>query len=244
MKKVILLLSIFLLIGCTKSNKVSYKNELSLLGKYPHNTEYFTEGLFFYDGQLYESSGLYGKSKIIKNINLENEDYDKELKFDENIFAEGATIYKDKLYVLTWKENKVLVLNKDSLELEKEIVYDKQGWGLTTDGEYLIASDGTNKIYYLNDDFNTVKTITIDDVYYLNELEFINGNIWANIYMSDRIAIIDPNKEQLVKIISFDGLYEKPKDVNSVLNGIAFDKDKLYITGKNFDTVYVFKIKE
>ena len=88
------------------------------------------------------------------------------------------------------------------------------------------------------------KTITIDKVYYLNELEFINGQIWANIYMSDRIAVIDPVKESVVKIIDFEGLYKKPEDVNSVLNGIAFNDNKLYLTGKNWDTIFVFQIKE
>ena len=244
MKKIILIISIFLLIGCTKSNKESYKEELSLLGKYQHNTSSFTEGLFFYDNQLYESSGLYGESKITKNINLDNEDYEKEYKFNETIFAEGATIFKDKLYVLTWKENKVFVFNKDTLTVEKELPYDKEGWGLTTDQEYLIASDGTNKLYYLDESLNTVKTISIDGAYYLNELEYINGYIWANIYMSDRIVVIDPNKKEIIKTISFDGLYKKPEDVNSVLNGIAYNDNKIYITGKNFDTIYVFQIKE
>ena len=243
MKKIILILSMFLLLGCS-SNKVSYKKELSLLGKYQHNYESFTQGLFFYDNQLYETSGLYGKSKLYKNVNLENADAEKEYSFDESIFAEGCTIFKDKLYVLTWKENKILVFNKDTLELEKELEYKKEGWGLTTDGNFLIASDGSNNLYYLDEEANIVKTINIDGVYYLNELEYINGSIWANIYMSDRIAVIDPAKEEVVKIISFTGLYEKPQDVNSVLNGIAYNNEKLYITGKNWPIIYVFKIKE
>ena len=244
MKKVILIISIFLLIGCSKSNKVNYKDELSLLGKYPHNFESFTQGLFFHDGKLYETSGLYGKSKLYKNVSLEDADWEKDYAFDEKIFAEGSTVFNDKIYVLTWKENKILVFNKDTLELEKELPYEKEGWGLTTDGTHLIASDGTNKIYYLDENANIIKTITIDKVYYLNELEFINGQIWANIYMSDRIAVIDPVKESVVKIIDFEGLYKKPEDVNSVLNGIAFNDNKIYLTGKNWDTIFVCKLKE
>ena len=240
MKKIVLIISLFLLVGCSKSNIVNYKKELDLLGKYEHNIESYTQGLFFYNNELYETSGLYGKSKLMKNVSLEDAECDKTYSFDESIFAEGSTIFKDKLYVLTWKENKIFVFNKDTLEIEKELPYNKDGWGLTTDGNYLIASDGTNHLYYLDEDANIIKTITIDGVYYLNELEYINGEVWANIYMSDRIAVIDPAKESINKIIDFDGLYQKPDDVNSVLNGIAYNNEKLYITGKNWNTIFAF----
>ena len=244
MKKFLLILSVFLLVGCSNNNKVSYKDELTLLGKYTHDTDSFTQGLFFHDGKLYESIGQYGKSKLLKDVSLEDGFCKKEYEFDNSIFAEGSTIFKNKIYVLSWKEKKAFVFNTDTLEIERENHYDREGWGLTTDGYHLIASDGTNNLYYYDENFNLIKTINIDGVYYLNELEYINGYIWANIYMSDRIAVIDPKKESVVKIIDFEGLYKKPKDVNKVLNGIAFYDDKVFITGKNWDTMYAFKIKD
>ena len=136
------------------------------------------------------------------------------------------------------------MFNIDTLEIERENHYDREGWGLTTDGYHLIASDGTNNLYYYDENFNLIKTINIDGVYYLNELEYINGTIWANIYMSDRIAVIDPVTESVIKIIDFEGLYKKPDDVNKVLNGIAYYDDKIFITGKNWDTMFAFKIKD
>ena len=240
MKKVLLVLSIFLLIGCSK--KISYKEELNLLAKHYHDNSSFTQGLFFHDGQMYETIRLYGKSKLIKNVNIESGEYDKEYKFEDDIFAEGATVFKDKIYVLTWKEKKIFVFNIDTLELERELEYDKEGWGLTTDGNFLIASDGTNNLYYLDEDANIVKTVTIDGVFYLNELEYINGEIWANVYMSDYIAIINPVNESLSRMLDMDGLYIKPDDVNSVLNGIAFNNNRVFLTGKNWDTLFEFAL--
>lgn len=241
-KKFILFISLFFLIGCS-NNKINYKKELNLLAKHPHNTESFTQGLFFHDGKLYETTGLYGESKIYKNINLDDNSFEKEYKFDKDVFAEGSTIFKDKLYVLTWKEKKILVFNKDTLELEKELPYEKEGWGLTTDGEYLISSDGTSNLYYLDENANIIKTISANKLYYLNELEYIDGKIWANIYMSNYIAVIDPNDIDNYKMINFDGLYENTTDVNSVLNGIAYNNGRIFITGKKWNTIFEFQLK-
>ena len=242
MKKLLLVFFILILFGCS-NNRVSYKDKLTIINEYPHDTESFTQGLFFYDNKLYESVGLYGKSKVIKNINIEDNTFEKDRKFDSSIFIEGSTIYNNKIYVLTWKENKVYVLDKDNLNTIEILNYDKEGWGLTTDGIFLIASDGSNKIYFMDERLNVKKTISIKGINKINELEYIEGYIWANIYKSNDIIIINPENGNIVKIINFDGLYNKSKDNESVLNGIAYNNNKIYITGKKYDTLYEFELK-
>ena len=242
MKKALIVFFIFILFGCS-NNKVSYKDELTLINEYPHNTSSYTQGLFFYNGMLYETVGLYGKSKVIKNINIKDNTFEKDRKFDSSIFIEGSTIYNNKIYVLTWKENKVYVLDKDNLNTIEIQNYDKEGWGLTTDGIFLIASDGSNKICFMDERLNVKKTISIKGINRINELEYIEGYIWANIYKSNDIIIINPENGNIVKIINFDGLYNKSKDNESVLNGIAYNNNKIYITGKKYDTLYEFELK-
>lgn len=229
-----------ILVGCSK-------NELKLLNEYPHNKESFTQGLFVYDGELYETTGLYGKSKLYKNINLNNLSYEKEYTFDSKYFVEGSTIYKDKIYVLTWKEKKVFVFDKDNLNLIKELDYFTQGWGLCTDNDYLIASDGSDKLYYMDEDLNIIKTlnVTYNDfkIDKLNELEFINGYIWANRFTYNDIYIINPSDGKVIKVLNFNEFSKEYKDKDDVLNGIAYKDNKVYITGKRWNKIYEFDLQ-
>lgn len=231
-----------------KNEGINYKSIMELTNTYPHNKDSFTQGLFVANDMLYETRGLYGESKLYKNINLTNGIPEKIYSFDNSIFAEGSTVLNNKIYVLTYKENKVYRFDLESLQLEQEYKYFKEGWGLTTDGKHLIASDGSSKIYYLDESLNCVKELTVTinnkEINNINELEYIKGYIWANVWYKDYIVVIDPEDGKVIKKITFK---ELKKDVNvdaGVLNGIAYDKnnDKIYITGKNWNKLFEFKL--
>lgn len=229
----------------------AYDKILTLTNTYPHDSGSFTQGLFFYNGQMFESVGLYAKSALYKNIDLSTGNYERKYSFADDIFAEGSVVFHDKLYVLTWKENNVFVLNPDTLELEANYYYGRAGWGLTTDNEYLIASDGTSTIYFMDGELNDVRTITVTidgrEIENINELEYIDGYIWANVWLSNNILVIDKDTGEVVRIIDFTGLYPAGADnVDDVLNGIAYDEEsrKIYITGKRWDTVFEFVLED
>ncbi len=228
-----------------------YDEFLNVANTYPHNAESFTQGLFFHDGILYESTGLYGKSKLYKNINIENGTAEKEYAFANDIFAEGSVILNGNLYVLTYKENKVFKFTPETLEPTMVIPYSRQGWGLATDGEYLIASDGSSEIYFMDEKLNDIKQITVThkgkEVSNINELEYIDGFIWANEWLTNNILIIDPNSGNVVKLLDFTKLCpDEIADTNDVLNGIAYNSQtgKIYITGKRWDKLYELELKK
>ncbi len=258
-KIIYLTLIIVLLGGCSAINKtnnennleVSYDEYIKVTRVLPHNQTSFTEGLFFYNNQLYESSGLYGKSKFYSNIDLETGLPEKNITIDSKLFAEGATILNKKIYILTYKENKVLVYDLDTNQLMTTYDYPNEGWGLTTDGKHLILSDGSNKIYYLDENMNTIKTLNITlnekPIDNINELEYINGYIWANIWKSNYIIIIDSSTGKVIRKIDFTNLINKYlKDYPNVdsLNGIAYNDNKLYFTGKYYPYLFECKIDQ
>lgn len=234
----------------TAGSIAGYTEYLTLTNEYPHSTASFTQGLFFHNGQMYESVGKYGESAVFKSISPETGEHEAEYRFADDIFAEGSVVFNGKLYVLTWKESIVSVFNPETLEHEKNYPYNREGWGLTTDGEYLIASDGTASICFMDADLNDVKTITVtfngEEIPNINELEYINGYIWANVWLSDEILIIDPQNGDVISKLDFGGLYEaQSNDADDVMNGIAFNPEtgKIYITGKRWDTLYEFELK-
>ena len=248
MKKIFILIIVLFLTGCTNQS-VDYDNYLELTRVYPHDKNSFTEGLFFHDNKMYETVGLYGKSKIYKDIDIKTGNPRKEEKLDNDIFAEGSVILNDILYVLTYKEHKILTFNPKTLEKLKIYDYDKEGWGLTTDGKYLIASDGTQNIYFMDEKLKIVKKISVHDdkkeISNINELEYIDGNIWANVWKENIVLIINANNGKVIKKIYFTKLINnnlKNKKID-VLNGIAYNKNKIYITGKYYPYVFEFKIK-
>jgi glutamine cyclotransferase len=222
----------------------SYK----VLATFAHDTSSYTQGLEFHDGIFYESDGEYGSSslrkvdpktgKVLKKQDLANE-----------VFAEGLSILGDKLVQLTWKENVGLIYNKNSLVLQGQFSYQnsREGWGLCNNGERFYKSDGTNQIYFLNKD--TYQEEGFIEVYnnqgpvdQLNELEFIDGKIYANVYQTDKIVIIDPKTGAVTGEIDLSGILQ-PKDRyanTDVLNGIADDAagKKLYITRKKWPMLF------
>ena len=231
-----------------------------IINKYPHATDAYTQGLEFYNNVLYESTGHYGGSSLRK-VDLETGEVLQKIEISPEFFAEGITILNDKIYQLTWKEGKGFIYDVDSFEKTGEFQYDRsvQGWGLANDGNTIYKSDGTEKIWLLDpstpnlaeqDFIQTVTHRTISTQ--LNELEWIDGKIYANTYQKDGVAIINPRNGAIEGIINFSGLRDQLGNtgdldpVNDVLNGIAYNKEsgKLYVTGKDWDTLFEVKIVE
>jgi glutaminyl-peptide cyclotransferase len=216
---------------------------------YPHDSNAFTEGLFYADGFLYESTGLYGQSTLRK-VKLQSGAAVQKINLSSEYFGEGIASYDDKIVQLTWRSNKGFVYRKNNFKLIREFTYPTEGWGITYDGKNLIMSDGTNVLHYLDPkDFSQVKEIRVmadgKPVTQLNELEFINGKIYANVWQTDKIAIIQSNGEvvgwiDLGEILSSG---DCPRQID-VLNGIAFNSrnNKMYITGKNWCKLFELEI--
>ena len=215
-----------------------------IVKSHKHGKNIYTEGLEEYKGNIYESAGEYKKSKLLKyhKINSANS---KEYIHDNNIFAEGITILNDTLYGLTYREHKIFRFNPENLELidVKSTPIDFEGWGLTNDGKSLIMSDGTNNIYYLSPKDYSIKNIL--QVYnnrgkltYLNELEYVEGVIYANIFTTDIVVGIDANSGAVLYNLDFSKISGKHKK-QGVLNGIAKLKNGNFLfAGKHWDKTY------
>lgn len=216
---------------------------------YVHNSGSFTQGLEFNDGTLYESTGLNGKSKIAK-VNLENGVIKQEMGLDANYFGEGITIMGDKIYQLTWQNQKCFIYDKNTMQIEKDVPYTGEGWGLCNDGKNLIMSNGTEMLTFRNPEtFQIERTIEVYDQVgprvRLNELEYIDGKIYANIWMLDLVLVIDPQTGKVLAEIDCSDVVKAGKGGGEVLNGIAYnDKTKkIYLTGKNWSNLLEVEIK-
>lgn len=243
-----ILLSLFLLYSTVPAGAAApEKWRVEAVKEYEHDADAYTQGLFFDCGQLYESTGQFGSSSFRK-VDLTTGKPLRTLNFGSKYFAEGSVILNGKLYILTWTNKLAFVYDASSLTYEKAYSYPREGWGLTTDGRHLIASDGTSRLYYLDAKFNLLKSLDVRlngrSVRYLNELEWIEGKIWANVYMTDVILIINPDSGEVEGIVNCEGLLpEKKKKPNTdVLNGIAYDSGKIYLTGKNWPCLYEVRL--
>jgi glutamine cyclotransferase len=218
----------------------------NIIKVYPHNETAFTQGLIFEDGVLYEGTGLYGQSTL-RRVELETGNTLQLYTLPNQFFGEGITIFDDKIIQLTWKSNKGFVYDKNSFELLQEFTYPTEGWGITHDGNSLIMSDGTATLYFLDPEtFTQVRQIEVHDneiepVTRLNELEYIQGKVYANIWLEEKIAIINPQNGHVIGWINLDGIQDLENlDANSVLNGIAYDenRDRLFVTGKRWPQLF------
>lgn len=235
--------------SCTGAGVKRYGVEV--VKEYPHDVTAYTQGLFFEGGKLYESTGQYGSSSF-RIVDLQTGKPIKKLDFGSKYFVEGSVILGDELYILTWENNLAFIYDANTLEYKSAYSYPREGWGLTTDGEQLIATDGTSKLYFLDTKFNQKKVLNVTlegrPVNYLNELEYIDGKIWANVYTSDLIVIINPKDGKVEATVDCTGLLPRSMRTpqTDVLNGIAYDKgtDKIYLTGKNWKRMYEIKLKE
>lgn len=243
-----LLLSL-LLVACGEPQVRHY--DLEVVAEYPHDTGSYTQGLFFNEGQMYESTGLHGKSTFRK-VDLESGKALEKLDFDKKYFVEGSVIWEDNLYILTWESRLAFIYDANTLEYKSTWKYPREGWGITTDGKHLIASDGSANLYFMDGNFAQKKKVLVTiegrPVRFLNELEYIDGKIWANVYTSDEIVIINPKDGKIEGVIDCRGLL--PKQLRTpdtdVLNGIAYDDEdgKIYLTGKNWPKLYEVKLIE
>lgn len=248
-RTIVMLASLMLLFSCADARVKLYTLEVT--AEYPHDTEAYTQGLFFHEGQLYESTGLNGKSSFRK-VDLHTGKALEKMNFDKKYFIEGSVIWNDNLYILTWESRMAFIYDARTLEYKSSWKYPREGWGITTDGKHLIASDGSANLYFMNENFAQMKKIlvTIDGrpVRFLNELEYIEGKIWANVYTSDEIVIINPKDGKVEGVIDCRGLLPASLRSSStdVLNGIAYnEKDgKIYLTGKNWPRMYEVRIVE
>ena len=235
---------------CSCSNAQVKEYRVKVLEEYPHDTKAYTQGLFFHGGVLYETTGQYGESSI-RTVDLTTGQPATIKKLSSKYFAEGSTIFDDKLYVLTWTSKVAFVYDASTLQYKSSIGYPREGWGLTTDGKQLIASDGSASLYFLDRNLKVQRRFTVKlkdrPVLYLNELEWIDGKIWANVYTTDTIVIINPENGAVEATIDCRGLLPdnlRTKDTD-VLNGIAADADgNIYITGKNWPKLYRISIEK
>ena len=222
---------------------------LEVVAEYPHDVSSYTQGLFFMGGDMYESTGQYGSSTFRK-VDLKTGKTLAKSSFNKEYFVEGSTVLGDNIYILTWQEHVAFVYDAKTLKYKKAYKYPREGWGLTTDGTNLIASDGSSWLYFMDQDLKLIRKVqvTVDStpLRWLNELEYIDGKIWANVYTYDEIVIINPSSGKVEAVVDCRGLLPKElyTDDTDVLNGIAYNpKDgKIYLTGKNWPKLYEVKL--
>lgn len=222
----------------------------SVQNTFPHDSSAFTQGLVFVDSIFYEGTGLYGSSSIRK-VALNTGEVLQIRSNSSAFFGEGITLFDNKLYQITWQAKTCFVYDIDTFDIVGQFSYATQGWGLTHDGTHLIMSDGTENIYFRDPNtFAEVRRIQVTDntgaIKNLNELEYIKGAIYANIWLTDRIVQIDPQTGQVIAYLDLSGLLpqnERPNN-DAVLNGIAYDptEDRLFVTGKWWPKLFEIKL--
>ena len=223
----------------------------SVMGSFPHDTSSYTQGLVVYKGELYEGTGLVNRSKLMK-IDLKTGKPLQQIKLDSIYFGEGVTIINDTIYQLTWQNKVVFMYSLKDFKKLKEFPLSTDGWGITTDGRELIVSDGTSNLnFYEPGSFKQLRTVSITEsgelVNNVNELEYIDGFVYGNKYLTDYIYKINPVTgivEGKIDLSDLGNLLRAKFPFAEVLNGIAYDKEsrKVYITGKFWPVLYEIKI--
>jgi glutaminyl-peptide cyclotransferase len=216
---------------------------------FPHDPHAFTQGLEFFGGYLYESTGRQRQSTL-RRVVLETGKVVQSVRLPDETFGEGLTIFHGKIYQLTWLDKTGFIYDLRTFRKSGKFPYSTEGWGLTHDDTSLILSDGTNRLQYIDpNSFQVMKTLEVfagrEAVTNLNELEFIRGEIWANIWHSDRVAQIDPKSGQVTAWIDLTAIAEKDShEQEDVLNGIAWDsgRQRLFVTGKNWSKIFEVKV--
>lgn len=222
----------------------------SVKSAWPHDTGAYTQGLLFHQGYLYESTGLEGRSSL-RRVNIETGAIEQRVDLRSEIFAEGIAIQGDRIYQLTWRNRVGFIYELKTLKLIGQFGFYNEGWGLTTDGSRLYMSDGTNTLRVLSPDSLRVdRTIPVFDgdrpIDALNELEWVEGEIWANIWQTDLIARIDPSTGKVIRYVNLSGILP-PQDRRpgiDVLNGIAYDPAtrRIWVTGKLWPRLFEIEV--
>jgi glutamine cyclotransferase len=221
-----------------------------VVAEFPHDPSAFTQGLAIHGGALYEGTGMEGQSSL-RRVELETGRIEARQDLDRAYFGEGIAIHGDRIYQLTWRNRLAVVYDLKTLQYLKTIRYSGEGWGLTSDGEHLILSDGSSVLKVVDPEtFRLVRRISVKDgrrsLDKLNELEFVRGEIWANVWYSDRIARIDPDTGAVVAWVDLSEVYPRRlrRSKEYVLNGIAYDAehDRIFVTGKNWPKLYEIEL--
>ena len=246
MKRIGVFVLALMLCACSNAQVTRYK--LKVVKDYPHDMAAYTQGLFFHEGKLYETTGQYGTSSI-RTVDLASGKPILNKKLNAKYFAEGSVVLGNTLYILTWTNKVAFLYDAATLEYLRTVGYPREGWGLTTDGKQLIASDGSANLYFMDKDLKVLRkqTVTLNGrpLKNLNELEWIGGKVWANVYLTDMIAIIDPRSGKVEGTVDCAGLLpdELWTSATDVLNGIALDAaGRIYLTGKNWPKLYQIEL--
>lgn len=244
-----ILLPLALALLCTGCAARVKQYKVEVVKEYPHDTGAYTQGLFFDGGRFFESTGQFGESSF-REVELTTGKVLSKMNFQQKYFGEGSVMLGGKLYILTWLNKVAFVYDAKTLEYRQTYSYPREGWGLTTDGKSLIASDGSARLYFLTPEFKQERYVDVKmdgrAVRNLNELEYIDGKVWANVYMTDLIVIINPADGTVEASIDCTGLL--PRNLREprtdVLNGIAQDPatGKIYLTGKYWPRLYEVKL--
>jgi glutamine cyclotransferase len=222
-----------------------------IVNSYPHDSAAWTQGLLYHDGYLYEGTGLYGRSSI-RRVELETGRVLHRRDLSDAYFGEGIALYEGRLVQITWLERVGFVYDRETFEPMDEFNYASQGWGLTSDGKRLIMSDGSARLYFLNPDtYEEIGRVVVRDgkapISNLNELEYVDGYVYANVHKTDRIARIDPASGLVTGWVNLKGLLDGVPPGNeppNYLNGIAFDAEerRLFVTGKFWPRVFEIEL--
>lgn len=218
---------------------------------YPHDANAFTQGLIYVDGHLYESTGLLGRSSL-RMVDLTTGRLLQKHDLPPEVFGEGITDWGSTLIQLTWTSHKAFIYDRFSFSLQRTLPYDGEGWGLTHDGTHLILSDGTSSLRFLDpNSFRVVRRLRVTDqsgraIENLNELEYVRGEIYANVWQTDEILRISPKSGKILARIDLAAIVDKRElhGEGAVLNGIAYDaqSDRLFITGKLWPKLFEIRV--
>jgi glutamine cyclotransferase len=229
------------------AQKASYE----VVGTYPHDPEAFLQGLVWHDGGFYESTGLYGESTL-RRVEFPSGRVLKKISLPADLFGEGLALVENHLVQITWQTHRGFVYDRETFRLIREFTYDTEGWGITYDGKNLIMSDGSSALTYLDPQtYQPVKKLNVTmngrPVLELNELEFIEGEIWSNVWQTDMILRIDPSTGKVTSYLDMRGVL--PREFRTghedVLNGIAYDAEhkRIFISGKKWPRIIEIKLK-
>ncbi|MGN6439235.1 MAG: glutaminyl-peptide cyclotransferase [Agriterribacter sp.] len=229
----------------------------AVLNIYPHDTGAFTQGLVYYNNQMYEGTGQ-KKESSLRKVDYKTGKVEKRIDLESTLFGEGITILNDTIYQLTWQDHVVLVYSAKDMKPVRKMYWANEGWGITHDGTNLIVSDGTDKLYFVSPaDFKLLNIVSVSNnvgpVYKLNELEYIDGYVYANQWETDNILRIDPKSGFVTGILDFKDALKKLANINydkqaqeegAVLNGIAWDaaSGKMFVTGKRWPKLLEIKL--
>jgi glutaminyl-peptide cyclotransferase len=234
------------------SDLVPKRYTYKVVHSYPHDKEAFTQGLFFDAGVFYEGTGQEAGSSLRK-VGIESGNVLRQLNLSSELFGEGITLLGDRIFEVTWRNHVGFIYEKSTFKQINKFYYQTEGWGLTTMGSRIVMSDGTNNLYFIEpESFSIDSKIEVYDnremLDSLNELEYINGEIWANVWMKDIIARIDPATGKVLGYINLEGILNDPATDTkvNVLNGIAWDKEsnRIFVTGKNWPKLFEIRVIE